>query len=85
MNLLVIHEKDHDDKEEIVIGVADSVENANLMIEEYYGKVNYDEISFNEIRDSCLEYIKVLEIKEDSLNSTYRVTVTLEWFVLNKV
>ena len=36
--LLVIHEKDLDDKEQIVVGVADSVENAEKIINEYYAE-----------------------------------------------
>ena len=83
-NLLVIHERDHDDHENIIIGVADGIENAELMIEEYYGIENYTEIAYNEIRDSNLEYDKVLEIAGPH-NSTYRVTVTLEWFYLNEI
>jgi hypothetical protein len=81
MNLLVIHEKHHDDKQEIVIGVADSIKNAEGIIERYYGKGKYKEISFNDIRDSNLEYSKVIELIYDD---PYRVTLTLEWFSLNE-
>ena len=86
MNLLVIHEKDHSDGEECVLGVAESVEMAENMIEKYYGKGQYKEISKNDIRDSNLEYSKVLEVKglEDALIDDYKVTITLQWFQLNQ-
>jgi hypothetical protein len=79
-SLIVIHEKDHEDKEQIVIGVADSVENANSLIDKYYGK--YEQVSFTDIRDSNLEFSKVLRL-EGAFGQPYDVTVTLEWFVLN--
>ncbi len=78
--LLVIHEKDLDDKEQIVVGVADSVENAEKIINEYYGE--YKEINYNDIRDSNLEYSKVLEVK-GAFEEPYRVEIWLEWFQLN--
>jgi len=79
-NTLVIHEMDLDDEEKTVIGLADSIENAEAVISTYYGE--YKEISFRDIRDSMLEYEKVLEIK-DHLNEPYRVKVWLEWFEIN--
>jgi non-homologous end joining protein Ku len=86
MNLLVIHEKDHDDDEEIVIGVAESVEMAEDMIKEYYGEGKYIEISKQDIRDSSLEYSKILEIKGiTDIFHNHRVTITLQWFQLNKL
>lgn len=78
--LLVIHEKDLDDKEKIVVGVADSVENAEKIINEYYGELK--ELSFNDIRDSNLEYSKVLEVKR-AFGEPYKVEICLEWFELN--
>jgi len=84
MKLIVIHEKDHEYNEEIVIGVADSVKNAESIIEEYYGKGNYTEVAFNDIRDGNLEYIKVIEIKCNNSEPT-KATLTLEWFSLNEV
>jgi hypothetical protein len=83
MNLIVIHEKDHEDNEERVIGVADSIKNAETVIEEYYGKGNYTEVAFKDIRESNLEYSKVIEINWDK-NEPTKATLTLEWFRLNK-
>lgn len=79
-SLIVIHEKDLSDNEKIVIGVADSIENAEKIIKEYYG--NYIEKSHIDIRDSNLEYSKILEV-EGAFQQTYNVCITLEWFCLN--
>lgn len=78
--LLVIHEKDLDDNEQSVVGVADSVDNAEKIINEYFGK--YKEISHKDIRDSNLEYSKVLEL-EGAFKKPYQVEIWLEWFQLN--
>jgi hypothetical protein len=85
MNLLVIHELDLDDNEKCVIGVADSIKNAESIIEKFYGKGKYKEISFNDIRDSNLEYSKVIEVNDSIIpNFNYKVKLTLEWFSLNE-
>ena len=78
--LLVIHEKELDDNEQIVVGVSDSVENAEKIINKYYGE--HREISYNDIRDSNLEYSKVLEVK-GVFEESYKVEIWLEWFKLN--
>lgn len=78
--ILVIHEKDLNHKEQIVIGVADSIENAEKMINEYYGE--YKEISYNDIEGFNLEYSKLLEVK-GVLDELYKVEIWLEWFPLN--
>jgi hypothetical protein len=83
MNLIVIHERDHDDNDKSVIGVADSVKNAESIIEEYYGDSNYRIISFQDIRDCSLEYSKVIEIEYEHFETSL-ATLTLEWFTLNK-
>jgi|TARA_B110000908_G_C9843893_1_gene266845 hypothetical protein len=83
MNLIVIHERSHDDNEKSVIGVADSVENAESIIDEWYGINDYRVISFQDIRDSGLEYSKVIEIEYEHFETSL-VTLTLEWFTLNR-
>ena len=80
--VLVIHEKDLDDEDKIVVGVADSIENAEKVIKEYYGE--FKEISYNDIRDSNLEYSKVLELK-GAFEKPYQVEIWLEWFELNNI
>ncbi len=78
--VLVIHEIDYTNQKQSVIGVADSTENAEKIIKEYYG--DFKEISYTDIRDSNLQYSKVLEVM-DHLNEPYRVQITLEWFEVN--
>lgn len=80
--ILVIHEKDLNDKEQIVIGVADSIEKAEKMINEYYGE--HKEISYNDIEGFNLEYSKLLEVK-GVLDEPYKVEIWLEWFPLNHI
>ena len=81
-SVLVIHERDLDDSEEAVIGVAESVEKAEFIISKYYGE--YKQESFRDIRDSNLEYSKVISV-ESSLRKgeVWRYELTLEWFTLN--
>ena len=81
MNVIVIHEHDSQDGEQIVIGVASSIERAEGLIKDYYGE--FKEVEFRDIRDSNLEYSKTLEVL-DHLNSPYKVTVWLEWFEINE-
>jgi hypothetical protein len=80
MNVVVIHEKDYDDKIDTVIGVADSVENAEKVIRDYYGE--FEVTKYTDIRDSGLEYQKVLKV--EGLNGKhYLVEICLQWFELN--
>lgn len=80
--VLVIYEKDLEDNEVIVIGVVDSLENVEILIGEYYGK--FKEVSYRDIRDSSLEYEKLLEV-EGIFGEPHQVKIWLEWFVLNCV
>jgi hypothetical protein len=80
--VLVIHEKDLDDDEQSVIGVADSVKSAEKVIREYYG--DYKELNHRDVRDSSIEYLKWLEVK-DHLNEPYTVRVSLQWFTVNEI
>ena len=82
-HLFLIHEYDYDDKENSVIGVADSLENVELMINEYYG--NFREISFTDIRDCNIEYSKVIELIDLDRYSTYKLKITIENIILNEI
>jgi hypothetical protein len=82
MNIIVIHEKDFSDDEQIVIGVCDSVKKAEVLIKEYYGK--FEELTYRDVRDSKIEYSKTLQVI-DHKGDTYVVYITLEWFKLNEV
>jgi hypothetical protein len=79
--VIVIHEKDLSDNESIVIGVADSVENAEKVIKEYYGE--FKEIELTHEGDSNIEYIKVIEVKYPN-DEVCKYQIMLEWFELNK-
>jgi hypothetical protein len=81
--VIVIHELDHDDDESSVVGVADSLDNAESIIDDFYGKGNYKEISFRDIRESNLQYSKVIEVTYP-VGGITRYTLTLEWFVINE-
>ena len=82
MEVIVIHEKDLEDRADTVIGVADSVDNAEILIEKYYGIGQFEEISFRDIRDSSLEYSKVIEVKDND-RFAYQLELTLQWFNVN--
>lgn len=81
--VLVIQEKDLDDNEQSVIGVADSVEKAEEVINKYYG--NPKELSSHKAdEDPDLEYIKILEVK-GVWREPYKVQIRLDWFDINRV
>lgn len=82
MEILVIYEEDLKDNEVIVIGLADSIEMAEQLIKNYYG--DFKEISKTDIRDSSLEYSKILEPCCFN-DKPYRVEITLQWFTLNTI
>ena len=83
MTVYTIKEYDHKYGETITIGVADSIDNANRIIDEYYGnskKLLYQE----DIRNEYITYIKIFELLEIDEINTYNVTVTVEHFKLNR-
>lgn len=81
MNILVIHELDYSDNETSVIGVADSVEKANKLIEEFYGE--FEEISFTYYGIDNIECDKVIDVFDVDYERTYTYKLSLEWFTLN--
>lgn len=81
--ILVIHETDHSDNDKDVIGVADSPENAEKIIAEYYGN-DMTEISHTDIGESNLEWQKKLSVIGVN-DEPYEVTVCLEWFEINRI
>ena len=84
MKVIVIIEIDRTYNEETVIGVADSIENAEKLISEYYG--DYTEVSRNDIKNSSIEYIKVIDVDvvEDGISIQNTYSLVLEWFTLNE-
>lgn len=61
MELVLIREHDLRDNAHDIIGIADSVENAERMINDYY--LDFEEISYTDVRDSSIEYEKILLVK----------------------
>jgi len=83
MNILVIHELDYSDNETSVIGVADSVEKANKLIQEYYGEFTQKHYTYFGIDN--IEYDKVIDVFDTDYNRTYTYKLSLEWFTLNEL
>ena len=73
----VIHEKDWKYKEEDVLGVVSDINNVDNLLKDYYGK--YETISFRDVRDSNIEYVK--KIKVDG--NEYEITIIS--FFLDKI
>lgn len=84
MIVLVIKEVDFENKEQMVIGVADSVKNADKLINEYYGK--HEATSWEHIGEYELECVKTIEIEDwNTVGETYKYDIWLEWFEINKL
>lgn len=81
MILYVIHELDQDDTEKSVIGVADSVDESEKMIEKYYGP--HKVLSKEVIEKDGIEYTKMLKVKGPE--RSYIVDITIQSFVLNEI
>jgi len=80
--VLVIHERDSQDEEHCIIGVASGSDKANELLKEYYGK--FKELSFHDIRDSNIEWSKTLEVL-DHKGTPYKVFIWTEWFEIDKI
>lgn len=81
---IVIHEKDHSDKEECIIGVASSIIKAYSMMTEYYGEGMYEVLKTIDVRDSGVEEIYELQVI-GAFNEPYRTTVTYLSFTVNEI
>lgn len=77
----VLIEQDLQDNETNVIGVADSVENAQKVMDRYYG--TYELSNYRYIGNSQLEWEKTIEV-DMFLENVSKYKVTLQWFELNK-
>lgn len=79
--LFVIHEKNLQDGETDILGVADSMDNVEVMLKKYYG--NYtDETPFEDIWDGMLLW-KVINVKDRDKEFRYRINV--RWFAINEI
>jgi len=80
--VLVIHERDAETEETFVLGVASNSNKANDILKEYYG--DFKELSFHDIRDSNLEWSKILDVF-DHKGNPHKVFVWTEWFDIDKI
>lgn len=84
MEVLLIHEVDLEFREQMVIGVADSIKNADKMINKYYGE--HEATSWEHIGKPNLEYVKTIKVKDwNTIGETYKYDIWLERFKLNKI
>ena len=77
MEILVIREYDHQDKEENNIGVASSMDNALRIIKQYYGELKL--LKSDELVCGGIEAIHTYEVKSYE-GEPYKVTVTVEYY-----
>lgn len=73
----VIHEKDLKYQEEDVLGVVSDINNVDNLLKDYYGK--YETISFRDVRDGTIEYIKTIKVD----GNEYEITIIS--FSLDKI
>lgn len=83
MRLFIIIETDFNDKETSVLGVADSLEKAKEMVDEYYGpkKKLLSEYTYNEEVWALHQTFEVL----GAFDYPYKVRVDTEEFYLNQL
>lgn len=75
-------EEDQEDKETSIVGVFDSVENANKGLTDYYGV--FETVKHKDVHEFNLEWFKELKVK-DHMNKYYNVKLWLQYFILNEV
>ena len=73
----VIHENDWKYKEESILGVVSDINNVDNLLKDYYGK--YETISFRDVRDGTIEYIKTIKVD----GNEYEITIIS--FLLDKI
>lgn len=82
-DVIVIQERDHSDNEEIVIGVASSVEEAEKIIDDYYGRDNITEIDIHIPDMGELEYVRTISVSDGPFKEINTYTLILEWFTID--
>lgn len=81
-DVIVIHQKDLEDNHKGVIGVASNLDKADELIKEHFGE--FQEISKDDIRDSTLEYSKIIECYGVD-RKPYRCEIWTEWFKIDNI
>jgi hypothetical protein len=64
-----------------IIFVTDSLDKIPNLLKEYYG--SFEELSYQDIRDSGLEYKK--ELRVTGFNENYKVSLLVEYYTLNEL
>ena len=82
--LLVIYVNDYEWEERDVLGVADSLEKAEEMIEGYYGNYKYITLSYYDKSERIVKYRQGIQIWCDE-KKMIKAIITLEWFYLNEL
>jgi hypothetical protein len=78
--VFVLTERDPEDGQILIIGVADSLENADKLMLDYYRQ--FTVTRFKDVRDSGIEWYKDVELT-DINGYTYKYTCTLQSFTIN--
>jgi len=79
----LVSEKDYDYKHlgYEVLCVTDSLDKIPNLLKEYYG--TFEELSYEDVRDSGLEYRK--ELRVNGFNEKYKVSILVEYYTLNEL
>ena len=80
VQVYVLLEKDPEDGQTIVIGVSDSTWNADKLMSDYYK--DFKVVEYTDVRDSSIEWIKIIELSDPSGN-IYYYNLTLLSFRVN--
>lgn len=83
--LYVIETTDKTDNEKDVIGVASTLEYAELMIIEFFGFKNFKINRKHVIEESGLEYVLYITVLKDEYFNSYRAEVVVRNFIINEV
>lgn len=80
--LYVIQEKDLQDGETDILGVADSMDNVEVMLKKYYGDYTEDS-PFEDILDNGMVFKKIIKVKYGVIE--YRHKIIVRWFAINQI
>ena len=84
MKVFAIIERESEEEETTIIGIAESLYIVPSMIEKYFGKGKFKEKAHHDIRDSMIEYTKFLEVDDEGCDP-YQVIVTVMEYELNEI
>lgn len=64
------------------IGVISEPNKFQNILDKYYGKENWKEISFKDVRDSALEWIRKIEVI-DSIEGKYITVISCHYYLID--